>query len=387
MRVNTLKVLSICVNGMYSDGFSYHENLLPKYQKMNGNNVAIMASQFCFDENGKTIKDKREHYIDENGIEIYRLPIIGNMDISFRLKRFKGFYDRIEAEKPDIIFCHLMQFLDVDKVILYKKRHPEVKLYFDSHSDYINSARSLISREIQHKLLWRYYSHKALPYTEKFYGVLPTRVDFLLHMYKLPKEKVELLIMGADDDEVFAADKPEIKLEIRKKYGIADDDFLIVNGGKIDAYKKQTMLLMNAVNKIDNPKVKLIIFGSIAPELKEEFMKCCSERVIYIGWLESDDSYKYFSAAELVVFPGAHSVFWEQVAGQGKPMIVKYWKGIDDIDCGGNCIFLYHDSETEIKDNILSLVNNQETFDKMVQKADEERGKFSYRYLANKSIQ
>ena len=38
------------------------------------------------------------------------------------------------------------------------------------------------------------------PYVNKFYGVLPARVDFLINEYKLPKNKVELLVMGADDD-------------------------------------------------------------------------------------------------------------------------------------------------------------------------------------------
>ena len=37
----------------------------------------------------------------------------------------------------------------------------------------------------------------------------------------------------------------------------------------------------------------------------------------------SKDSYDYFEASDLVVFPGCHSVMWEQVTGQGKPMLVK----------------------------------------------------------------
>lgn len=47
-------------------------------------------------------------------------------------------------------------------------------------------------------------------------------------------------IMGADDDAVEAAEKPEVKVEIRHKYGIALDDFLVITGGKIDAYGGRT---------------------------------------------------------------------------------------------------------------------------------------------------
>lgn len=55
---------------------------------------------------------------------------------------------------------------------------------------------------------------KIEPYVKKFYGVLPARVDFLIDVYNLPKEKCELLVMGADDDLVKKNEKPEI----RKKF-------------------------------------------------------------------------------------------------------------------------------------------------------------------------
>lgn len=41
--------------------------------------------------------------------------------------------------------------------------------------------------------------------------------------------------MGADDELVQKAAAPETRARIRSKYGIADDDFLIMTGGKIDS--------------------------------------------------------------------------------------------------------------------------------------------------------
>lgn len=381
-----MRIVNIALNGVYSDGFSYHENLLPLYHSKNGHDVTILASEYEFNSEGLPQKTKKTDYIDENGIHIIRLPIKRDKDISYRLKRFVGVYQQLERLNPDIIFCHLFQFIDVKEVIRYKRNHPQVKLFLDSHSDYSNSAKSWLSRNIQHKLLWRYFAQMALPYTERFYGVLPARVDFIKTLYGIPDEKVELLVMGADDELAQQASDAGRVSSVREKFGIREDDFLIVTGGKIDLWKRQTLLLMDAVNSLANPKIKLIVFGSVVDELKEELQKRCTEKVQYIGWLESKDSYPIFAAADLAVFPGRHSVFWEQVAGQGIPMVVKYWEGTDHVDQDGNVRFLYKDSTEEIAGVIEELSAKGESYISMKKTAQAKAYLFSYRYLAEKSI-
>ena len=205
---------------------------------------------------------------------------------------------------------------------------------------------------------------KIEPYTEKFYGVMPSRVDFLKEMYGISKDKVELLVMGADDEKVVAALNPKVRNTVRNKYGIGKSEFLIVTGGKIDAAKMQTLLLMEAVNRIDG--IKLIVFGSVADELIENVEQLCSNRVQYIGWVDSSMTDRYFAAADLVVFPGRHSVFWEQVVGLGIPMLVKDWPGTHHVDMGGNVRFLENDSVEEIEEAINNIVlkdNYQTMFD------------------------
>ena len=88
-----MKIINIVLNGLYTDGFSYHENLLPKYHKINGNEVYIIASEYIFNSNGQPEKVLNQaHYIDNNGINIYRLPIRRNKNITYKLKRFIGLY-------------------------------------------------------------------------------------------------------------------------------------------------------------------------------------------------------------------------------------------------------------------------------------------------------
>ena len=100
--------------------------------------------------------------------------------------------------------------------------------------------------------------------------------------------------MGADDDRVSQASDPAVREAVRKRYKINDDEILLVTGGKIDHNKTQTLTLMDAINKLDNPKIKLTVFGSVVPELKEKFNSLLSDNVIYSGWKKSDDIYDEF---------------------------------------------------------------------------------------------
>ena len=283
-----------------------------------GFDVCILTSMWTWDSSGKLRIDNKKEYINDDGVKILRLQMKGIENYKFiKFKRFHGFLQALNDELPDILFIHGCQFLDIDKVVAYLKKHPNVKVFVDNHADNVNSARNWFSKNI-HKIIWRHCAHKIEPYTTKFYGVLPARVDFLKNIYRLPTEKCELLVMGADDELVEKAKTSGARQKIRGRYGIKDDDFLIITGGKIDHWKTQTLLLMQAVQNIKNEKLRLIVFGSVTQELVEQVKALVDgTKVQYVGWVLPHNLYDYFESADLVVFPGAHSVLWEQVVGQG----------------------------------------------------------------------
>lgn len=137
----------------------------------------------------------------------------------------------------------------------YLSKHPNVMGYCDNHAYFSNSAIHWVLRKLVYGIPSKYCTHEMDPYATKFYGVLPARVDFLKNVYGLPAEKCELLVMGADDDLVDATLKTEIRSEMRTKYNIADGDFLIMTGVKIDAFKTHTLLLMDVIKRINNLKL------------------------------------------------------------------------------------------------------------------------------------
>ncbi len=387
-----MKIIHLCMTGSYNDYWNYQDNLLSLYHKKAGFDVTIITTPFINDKNSTNyIFYKTGEYIDDNGIKVIRkdLLISNSSELIKRLRLYKNLYATIEQEKADIIFVHGCQFLDIKHVVKYAKLHPNVKIYVDNHADLSNSARNFLSKNILHKIIWRYCAHQIEPYTTKFYGVLPARVDFLINVYKLAKEKVELLVMGADDEKVAEAKKSEVRKRIREKHNIGYDDFLIVTGGKIDNAKKQTLLLMEAVKRIENKKIKLVVFGSLVNDLKDKVNELADgDKIQYIGWINSEDSYEYFAASDLVVFPGRHSVFWEQVVGLGIPMIVKYWDGTTHVDLGGNCKFLYHDNIEEIYNILIKLIDNKKELSHMREIAESKGMKyFSYKDISARAIE
>lgn len=377
-----MKIVHICLTGVFTEGWTYQENLLSKYHSKLGHDVTLIASTLMYGNEGKLCTTNRSGYRNKDGVYVIRLDE-KKQNPNSRFRRFPKLEETLESIEPDILFIHSCQFLDIDTVVKYKKKHKNVKIYVDNHADLSNSANGFISYYVLHKIVWRRMAKKIEPYTEKFYGVMPSRVDFLKEMYGISKDKVELLVMGADDEKVVAALNPKVRNTVRNKYGIGKSEFLIVTGGKIDAAKMQTLLLMEAVNRIDG--IKLIVFGSVADELIENVEQLCSNRVQYIGWVDSSMTDRYFAAADLVVFPGRHSVFWEQVVGLGIPMLVKDWPGTHHVDMGGNVRFLENDSVEEIKEAINNIVL-KDNYQAMFDAAKRNCKYFMYSEIARRSI-
>ena len=300
-----MRVVHLCLACFFPDGYAYQENMLPKFHKQLGYDVEVIASRETFDEHGKAaLYNGPRKYQNEYGIQVIRLDYKEPLKVYRKMRRYIGTADVLRTAAPDILFIHGCQFLDIDKVVRHLRKNPNTTVYVDNHADFSNSATNWLSKCILHKSIWKRCAHKIEPYTKKFYGVLPARVDFLINIYNLPAEKCELLVMGTDDELVKKAKTSNARQRIRKQYGIKDDDFLILTGGKIDKWKMQILLLMQAVHRIKSENLRLIVFGSVTQELMGQVKELADGvRVQYIGWIQSKDSYDYFEAANLVIFP------------------------------------------------------------------------------------
>jgi glycosyltransferase involved in cell wall biosynthesis len=179
----------------------------------------------------------------------------------------------------------------------------------------------------------------SVRYVDKVYGVTPWRKEYAEIYFQIPPHKTDVLIMGADDDMVDLKNRDIIRENVRRELNMLQGERLVVTGGKIDK-KKNIIALMEACTKIKN--IKLLVFGNLLDDIREEFetLLKASSNIIYIGWVDSSDVYKYFFASDLVVFPGQHSVLWEQACAAKTPCLFKRWNGMEHVNNGGNSEFM-----------------------------------------------
>lgn len=386
-----MKIVHLCLSNFYIENFGYQENIITKYHKKMGHEITIIASRFTFDkEDGAPNLAEVGEYINSNGIKVirvdYKYKWLG--EVNDKIKIYKDTYKLLEKEKPDLIFSHGIQFLDLWEVTKYIKNNESCKLVMDNHAAYINSATNFLSREILHKIIYRQVIKKSLPYISKIYVLAPGCEIFARDMYNIPKEKMEYLFLGADNEKIDFNKRDNIKNRVRKKLSIKEKDFVLITGGKLSK-GKNIKLLLSVLKRIDSKDIKLIIFGVFSTDIKDKMLRLIDidDRVRYIGWLNGEDVYDYYLASDVAIFLGTKSALWEQAVCSGLPLICKRWPGMEYVDVGGNCIFIDEDDEDKIVESIELLKNDKKTYRNMEYIAKTKGyDTFSYEKIARKAI-
>lgn len=384
-----MKIVHCCLACFYIDNYGYQENILPKVHKIQGHDVAIVASTENYLSDKTLGYSKAESYINEHGIPVTRLPYVSWLPsfICKKLRIYKGLFKKLQELNPDVIFLHDIQFIDVIEIIKYAKKNPKVKIYADGHTDFINSGRNWISKNILHKIIYRWCAKKIEPYTEVFFGVTPLRAQFFEEVYGINKNKIDLLFLGYDDTVSLEETRAEIRKNIRSNYDINENDFLIVTGGKITEHKKIHELI-NAFKELNLANTKLLVFGDPTPDMKNliDNLRDCNN-VIYVGWVDHLRIRDFLIASDVAFYPGTHSVLWEQTVGLGIPAVFKKWDGMEHVDLGGNCIMLNEGDIAEIRSVISSIVSNRALVSEMAHiAASKGKEAFSYSSIAKKAV-
>lgn len=386
-----MKIVHFCLSGPYNDNWGYQDNLLPLYQQKLGHDVTVIATNTMHGPKGPIIQCDEGDYRLENGLHIIRISV--KPFLTEKLGQAYGYfyvYDLLKSLKPDYIMVHGLVSITALQAIKYKKKiNPNCIIVADTHADYNNSPPKntlknkmyFLSLVLLNKITAKYYKH--------VFGIAPACIDYADEMYKISLKKMSLLPLGCDTDDIKWGKQEEIRTNICQKYELSGDDFIIVTGGKLDSMKN-THSLIQAVGHITNSKIKLLVFGSIADEYRQQLTELFdkySDRVIYIGFLSLTEIYDLYLAADLAVFPGSQSALWQQAIACGVPTVFKKWPNISYLDVGGNCIFLEKADPQEIKNVIESLVNNVDKINRMKEVARiKGYQRFSYREIAEHSL-
>lgn len=377
-----MKILHIAPLAPYNVGWTYQENLLPKYQKKQGNDVIVVVSNFENSKNGKIDVGEGEIELSD-GVKIIRKKRKFGDNIIGKIISFTDVKDILNDFKPDYIMLHSLITLSVFQAIKYKKKvNKKCIIVQDNHLDEnIGKRKNKFFTDLFYSY-WAFINFFSKKYIDIYYGVTPWRMDFIKKRFKISKNKIELLIMGADTDEIDFDKKNNIKNYIRKKYNI-EDDFVIVTGGKIEK-NKNIDNLMKAVKEIKN--VKLFVFGTIADNYKQQIEEALNDNVIMLGWLNNKEINNFFLASDIAIFPGQHSVLWEQACACKIPCLFANWPKMEHLNNGGNSSFIDDTSPN----GLIQIINEYKFTDKywkMKEIAESEKTDiYSYNFIAKKTI-
>jgi len=198
----------------------------------------------------------------------------------------------------------------------------------------------------------------------------------------------DLLGLGVDEVKIRSIQK-ESKNQIKESFNIPKNKMILISGGKFDE-KKNILQLIKALEITNNPNLVLLLFGSVAKEISQEFyfMLKRNINVKFYEWLNDDEFYKLLFVSDLAIFPGSKSALWESAIGMGLPMVCQYWEGMEYIDLNGNIEYLMGNGDyKEISYLISRLYHNRRKL-KSMQKIAYEKGldSLSYNNIAKRIL-
>lgn len=387
-----MKILHLCLNGPYTDNWGYQENILPKYHRLAGNNVTIIAPNIKHLPSGEIVGVDGGISYTEDGVKVIRIAmkILKSKKLTNLLMPYP-IYEILYKEKPDFIMVHgLMGSISELSVKRYVRNcNPKCVVCADLHQDYINSAGEVTS--IKAALINYYYKYinkLMYPVYKRVFCITPGCMEYAKRYYHVPQEKLELLPLGCDPHITDFTRKNQIRHNVREKYNINDKDILIVHGGKIIPRRK-TMELIDAVASLTDRRLKLIIFGGIDDEctpLLEKRMQQYESWLRYAGHLEQKDYYDIYLSSDIAAFPGGQSSIWQEAIGCGLPLLIYRWNGVEYLDRGGNIAFIESQDSAAIKRGIEGMLEDS----KYIEMAEAAKKKaapfFSYERIAQQVL-
>lgn len=304
-----MKITHICLSNFFVDGVAYQENQLVRQHLLDGHDVLVIASTETHSPEGKLTYVSPSDYVGVEGARIVRLPYkkILPQILMRKLRMHDGLKELLDEFSPDIIMFHGTCGWELITVTKILDANPDVLFYIDSHEDRHNSARNWLSREILHKQYYRRILSHSVPYCRKILCYSPESIDFVKSIYGIPEDCLELYPLGGriiGDLEYFKRRK-----QTRDRYGISDEDILIVQSGK-QIYRKKLIDSLNAVHSCKSGKIKFLIAGLIDNAIVCEVNLIIDRdtRIRFIGWQSYEDLSDLLCATDVYLQPADQSV-------------------------------------------------------------------------------
>jgi len=312
----------------------YQEYYLAKYHAEMGNEVHVITSDRAYPKQSDyAVFDDifpNRHvdpgvYTVEN-FTVHRLP----SSFEYNMQLFlRGLLNKISSISPDIVYMHGFTRYETLRVALWKKIfRKSFILVVDDHmqlSAYVERGYRNIYYKILNFIIRKFGLFKVM---DKVVAISAETKQYLQAFFSIPDEKISIINLGVDR-EMFVY-SPLEKIVKRAELKIPEEAFLIIYAGKIIPSKKCDLVYEISKEYLKkDPKVFLLFIGSggdsnFAQEIKQKAeIDGVGHKIIWHPHIPHQDLPKYFSAANVAIWPFQETMAALEAAACSLPIILR----------------------------------------------------------------
>jgi len=304
----------------------YQETFLTREQAKMGHEVYVVTSDgyspYMWRDAGELLENRIRGVglFTEEGTKVWRLKVLFKVQHQIWLI---GLEKKIREIKPDIIIIHGIVSFSAIRIARLKKKLGNFKLIYDDHMK-LDASKSKLS--VLYPLFKRTFSRLIQEAADALVGIGDTCKVFMNVKYGIPLERITVIPLGADD-ELFRFDAIA-RQEIRSKLAISESDMVFIYTGQIAPFKKVT-LLIEAVPKLMKKysNLRLLLVGSgpspyierMKQDIKAEGLE---DRFIWHDVVHNKELYKFYSAADVAVWPCGATISQREAMSCRLPIII-----------------------------------------------------------------
>jgi glycosyltransferase involved in cell wall biosynthesis len=351
----------IHVEDFFHPEAGYQVNVLSKFQVKYGWDVTIITSKIesCpkhlkYFFGTDNIEQKDLKFTADFGVKIIRVPIItfysGRAIYSFRI------FNIIKKLKPLILFIHGNESY-IGLMYTLRLRRLDFPVIFDNHMLEMATKNPLNK---QFRLLYRkIFSPLIVKNNAKVIKVVDD--NYVNTFLGLPYDNTPFIPFGSDT--LNFKKNNLLRTEIRLKYHICANDFVVIYAGKLDETKGSLLLARAIKDKIiltnNNKKIVFFIvgktYGNYGKKVSTLFNNS-NNTIIRLDTLSYYDLSKYYNASDLAIFPKQVSLSFFDVQTIGLPVLLEN-NSINRNRIKGNGMLFEPDNYKDLREKITIFAN------------------------------
>lgn len=317
------------VSDYYMPRLGYQESILPRYHARNGHDVHVVTSDRYtnvphYEESWRPLLGDRfvgAGVAETDGVTVHRLG--GAFERRDRIL-LRGLARELRQIRPDAIFGHGTTNYTAFQLAGIARRL-RVPLFLDCHMLFTVQDTSPRGRAF-YRALKLATSTLLTPRVTTFFGVAEEACDFLRQAQGIPLEKIQHLPLGLDA-ETFSA-RPAGAAALREHLGLPEDALLIMQTGKLTPDKAPHLLSLAAAPlMVQDHRLHLVLVGGgsedYMAEVEDPLIRAgVQDRLMRLPLVPAAELATYFTAADIVVFPGGSSLSCIEAAGCGAAVVM-----------------------------------------------------------------